>query len=186
MKFSNVKNNPSIKTKKNKGFALLFSVLISSLLLTIGLSIFGIALKELAISTATRQSVHAFYAADSGRECALYWDTKVGRIPDLFSLTSGDIKCAGKSINVTGSYTPTLGYFSSLDAIVFIDIGDIDNAISVLGEGDLGSNYYIQIIKSISGRGTVEGKVFTTINSFGQDSIGGDRVQRAIYQKLNY
>ena len=58
------------------GFALLFSVLVSSLLLTIGLSIFSIALKELAISTATRQSIHAFYAADSGREYIKYLDTK--------------------------------------------------------------------------------------------------------------
>lgn len=64
--------------KNNKGFALLFSVLLSSLLLTIGLSIFSISLKELAISTATRQSIHAFFAADSGREQALYEDIKSG------------------------------------------------------------------------------------------------------------
>ncbi len=63
--------------KKNKGFALLFSVLVSSLLLTIGLSILNVSLKELAISTASRQSIYAFYAADSGREYALYTDTKL-------------------------------------------------------------------------------------------------------------
>jgi Tfp pilus assembly protein PilX len=69
-----------IKIQKNnrRGFALLFSVLISSLLLTIGLSIFSIALKELAISTAARQSIHAFFAADSGREYVLYQDIKEG------------------------------------------------------------------------------------------------------------
>ncbi len=65
------------KFTNKKGFALLFSVLISSLLLTIGLSIFSVALKELAISTATRQSIHAFFAADSGREYLLYKDIKV-------------------------------------------------------------------------------------------------------------
>jgi Tfp pilus assembly protein PilX len=68
-------------TKNNKkGFALLFAVLVSSLLLTIGLSIFNIALKELAISTASRQSIYAFYAADSGREYVLYRDIKEGNI----------------------------------------------------------------------------------------------------------
>lgn len=72
--------------KEDRGFALLFSVLVSSLLLTIGLSIFSIALKELAISTATRQSVHAFYAADSGREYVKYRDTKIG---DLFTFDAG-------------------------------------------------------------------------------------------------
>jgi Tfp pilus assembly protein PilX len=59
-----------------RGFALLFSVLVSSLLLAVGLSIFNIALKELSISNATRQSIIAFYAADSGREQAYYNDTK--------------------------------------------------------------------------------------------------------------
>jgi hypothetical protein len=69
-----------IKTlkKEDKGFALLFSVLVSSLLLTIGLSILNISIKELAISTASKQSIYAFYAADSGRENALYIDLKVG------------------------------------------------------------------------------------------------------------
>ncbi len=60
----------------NRGFAMLFSVLISSLLVVIGLSIFNITLKELTISTSGRESQTAFYAANSGMECALYWDLK--------------------------------------------------------------------------------------------------------------
>jgi Tfp pilus assembly protein PilX len=75
-------------TTGNQGFALLFSVLISSLLLTIGLSIFSIALKELAISTATRQSIHAFYAADSGREYILYLDLIKGTASSFNPATS--------------------------------------------------------------------------------------------------
>jgi hypothetical protein len=75
------------KNKEKAGFALLFSVLISSLLLTIGLSIFSIALKELAISTASRQSIYAFYAADSGREYVLYHDIKIG---DIFTYNGED------------------------------------------------------------------------------------------------
>jgi Tfp pilus assembly protein PilX len=87
-----------ITKKEDRGFALLFSVLIASLLLTIGLSIFSIALKELAISTATRQSIHAFYAADSGREYARYQDLKTTNLftynneanwsPDPVTITS--------------------------------------------------------------------------------------------------
>ena len=74
------KNNRTAfqKSKGNSGFALLFAVLMSSLMLSIGLSIFGIAIRELSISTAARQSIFAFYAADSGRECVLYWDIKKG------------------------------------------------------------------------------------------------------------
>lgn len=73
------------------GFALLFSVLVSSLLLTIGLSIFSIALKELAISTATRQSIHAFYAADSGREYIKYLDTKTYELFDYIPNISNSV-----------------------------------------------------------------------------------------------
>lgn len=64
--------------KPNRGFAMLFSVLISSLLVVIGLSIFNLTLKELTISTAARESQAAFYAAHAGLECALYWDNPNG------------------------------------------------------------------------------------------------------------
>lgn len=64
----------------DRGFALLFSVMLSSVLLTIGLSIFSIALKELSISTAARQSIYAFYAADTGREYLLWRDIKMNNI----------------------------------------------------------------------------------------------------------
>lgn len=95
--------------KKNRGFALLFSVLISSLLLTIGLSIFSIALKELSISTAARQSVHAFFAADSGRENVLYQDVKKGSfvvIADTSTSNEINIISATSSAYVLGSSGP--------------------------------------------------------------------------------
>jgi hypothetical protein len=73
-------NSSSKKTRLNlvSGFAILFAVLTASLLMSIGISIFGISIKELSLSTSSRDSQIAFYAADSARECALYWDTKVG------------------------------------------------------------------------------------------------------------
>ena len=57
-----------------KGITLLIAVLTSSLLLAITLSIFSITIKELQISASSRESHKAFYAADAGIECALYWD----------------------------------------------------------------------------------------------------------------
>jgi Tfp pilus assembly protein PilX len=57
-----------------RGFVLLFAVLISSILLSIGLGMFSIAYKELLLSTTDRESQVAFYAADTGMECVLYWD----------------------------------------------------------------------------------------------------------------
>jgi len=65
--------NNNIKNKK--GFALLFAVLISGLLITIGVSIFNISIKELMISASIRDSQTAYYALDSATECFFYWDT---------------------------------------------------------------------------------------------------------------
>ena len=58
------------------GFTLLLAALISSIVLVLGASIFGIAQKELTLSSIGRDSQFAFYAADTGAECALYWDIR--------------------------------------------------------------------------------------------------------------
>ena len=58
------------------GFVLSFAVLVAGILLSIGLAIFTITLKELILSGSGRESQFAFYAADTGGECALYWDIK--------------------------------------------------------------------------------------------------------------
>lgn len=64
------------KNYKNKqgGFTLLFAVLVSTLILAVGASMITIALKQLTLSSAGRESQFAFYAANTGLECALYWD----------------------------------------------------------------------------------------------------------------
>ncbi len=69
------------KIKKTAGFAMLFAVLVSSLLIAIGISIFNISLKELMISTSERDSQMAWYAGDSAIECALYWSNKFQSFP---------------------------------------------------------------------------------------------------------
>ncbi len=91
--------------KKPRGFALLFAVLAASLLLSIGLSIFLLTVKELALSSYTRDSQFSFYAADSGAECALYWDLK-GNNGTTFATSSNyygvspyQINCGNVTIN---------------------------------------------------------------------------------------
>ncbi len=59
-----------------RGSTLFIAVLLSSLLLAIGFSLANFATKQIIISTAGRESQFAFYAADTGVECALYWDFK--------------------------------------------------------------------------------------------------------------
>lgn len=159
------------------GFALLFSVLLSSLLLTIGLSIFSIALKEMEISTATRQSIHAFYAADSGRECLYYWDLKTRNTPGLlYNVEAGrKIKCGEteyilapgyNAIDNTDSLKVTSQFGSQIDP--------------VLVSGTDGPNFYMTIEKTRLN--ITSSKINTVINSYGYDTVGDDRVQRALEQ----
>lgn len=88
-----------------RGYTLLFSVLIISLMLSIGISVFNISLKEFRLSVAGRESQFAFFAADSGAECALFWDFQ----ESAFSTSSpaATIDCfGGPPIVVTSTQIP--------------------------------------------------------------------------------
>ena len=62
------------KIQKNKAFVLLFAVVISSIILAIALGVANISLKEINFGTSARDANDAFFAADTGAECALYYD----------------------------------------------------------------------------------------------------------------
>ena len=85
---------------KKQGVTLLLAIFISALALSIGLGIFAIIFGELGISGTSKESLEALYAADSGVECALFWDIK----QQAFSTsTSNSISCAGSAFSVGGS-----------------------------------------------------------------------------------
>lgn len=65
------------------GFVLLYSVLVSSIVITVGLLLANILLKQLVIASTARDAKIAYYAADAGRDCALYWVNQLG--PLLFN-----------------------------------------------------------------------------------------------------
>ncbi len=140
------------KIKRSGGFALLFSVLVSSLLLTIGLSIFNIALKELAIATAAERSIHAFYAADSGREYVLYHDIKLG---DILIFDTNILNAYSTSTTITGT---------------------------VVSGDSTGPNYSVKIEKSRPGEATQTTKIETTIIAKGYDSADDGKLERAIQE----
>jgi hypothetical protein len=60
----------------NRGIALLFTLLIISVAVSLSIGVFNIIVGELEIGEGARESTEAFYAADSGVECILYWDLK--------------------------------------------------------------------------------------------------------------
>jgi Tfp pilus assembly protein PilX len=97
MKESRIKN-------QEYGFTLFIAMIVMSTLLLVSTSMAALAVKSSFIYSAARESQHAFYAADSGMECALYWDVKNPSGYSAFSTsTATDITCNGLTTSVGGT-----------------------------------------------------------------------------------
>lgn len=94
----------------HKGFTLIIAVLISSVVLSIGLSMFNISIKQSILSSTARESQSSFFAADSGMECASFWEYKT---PSAFSNADCSWgttrRCANQDITVA-AVTADSGY----------------------------------------------------------------------------
>lgn len=66
---------------KQRGFAMLYTVVIISLILTISLSISNVSYKQTILSSLAKDSQTAFYQADAGAECGLYYDIVLNQFP---------------------------------------------------------------------------------------------------------
>lgn len=83
------------KLQTNKGYTLLFAVLVSTLVLSVGLSILNINKKEYLLASAARESVTAFYAADGALECAAFHD--LGLSPFLQANYASKVSCVANA-----------------------------------------------------------------------------------------
>jgi len=61
-----------ITSKKEAGFALLLALIVASIVLSIGLSMLSVTIKQLDLGTTTRGSEVAFQVASAGLECLRY------------------------------------------------------------------------------------------------------------------
>ncbi|MBP6924165.1 MAG: pilus assembly PilX N-terminal domain-containing protein [Candidatus Pacebacteria bacterium] len=59
--------------KKETGFALLMTLIVVSVVISIGLTVLDLSMKQVRLSTNARESEVAFHAANAGMECARYW-----------------------------------------------------------------------------------------------------------------
>lgn len=124
----------AVEAKPRRGFTLLLAVLVSGILLALGFAIFNIVSKEVILSSSGRESQFAFYAADTGVECALYWDYQA----DAFSAESTDIPaCGGLDLN---TYEKTDDGFGNITTTFSFSLGDAVNYpcadVEVLKEAD--------------------------------------------------
>lgn len=58
----------------NRGAVFLIAMLVASVALAVGIGVYNRTYKELLFASFWKQTQTAFSAADSGLECALYWD----------------------------------------------------------------------------------------------------------------
>ena len=114
------------KIKKNKGFVLLFAVVVSSIILAVTLAVANVSLKEIKFSTSAKDTNDAFFAADTGAECALFNDRSTQN-KFLLAGPAATITCANTNITPTfsaGFYKftiPSLGSTGQGCAIVTVD-----------------------------------------------------------------
>ena len=154
--------------KKNaRGFTLLLAVLISSILIALGGALFDIVSKEILLSSAGKESQFAFYAADTGVECALYWDSK-GMFSSSTPPTSGNpITCGGMAVT-DFQYTPdTSGDGYTYSATFSFEYDGLPTNPCTT----------VQVVR------TYEPALQTTINSYGHNTCvlsSPTRLERAI------
>lgn len=83
---------------QQKGFVILFTILISTIILMIGLGIFSIATRETVLSSTAREAQYAFYAADTGVECGLY-----AQAANVLISGGGQFECGSGTVQVDGA-----------------------------------------------------------------------------------
>ena len=87
------------KIQKKKGFVILFAVTVSSLLLAIALGVMNIAYKEVKFGTNAKDTNDAFFAADTGIECAFLNDKSTSN--SFVSGTAKSFQCVGNTASTT-------------------------------------------------------------------------------------
>jgi hypothetical protein len=87
------------KIKKNRGFVILFAVTLAAILLSIAIGVTNIALKEIKFGTSAKDTNEAFFAADTGIECAMFNNKSTG-VVFIDPPSSTSIICNNSSINV--------------------------------------------------------------------------------------
>lgn len=82
--------------RPQRGFTLLIAVILASVTLSLGLALLDIAYKQIVLATSAKQSQYGFYNADTGLECALYFDQQQNAFDYTSPATS--ITCAAQTM----------------------------------------------------------------------------------------
>ena len=95
---------------QESGFALLMTLIVVGVVLSVGLSILDLSIKQIRLSTNAKESEISFHAANAGMECARYWrrenadEMEKGEVitPTCFGVSAGTITPLDKN-NLPGT-----------------------------------------------------------------------------------
>ena len=175
-----------------------FASLVASLSLAIGLAIYDITIRTLELSTVTAKSEYAIYAADTGVECALYWDAKYkctaqsgggtscgsAFATSSASVTSDPILCTGQTLSIAIDTTcPTMGTTGCSSPSSATTTFKFNSTVQTFNQGSVRSCVFVEVGKKADASGVVS----TSIVSHGYNTCTSgarDRLERVL--QVNY
>ncbi len=176
----------NIHIQKNKGFTLLFAMLVATLVVAIGATIISIALRQTILSGTSRESQYAFYAANTAMECARYWDTNVvDGSKKVFPILTEDISVTTTDTAECSKYNILQNWEETdLDGTKkwTFDLQISNQENSFAGKG-FNHTYCAEVIVTKSDNGSV---TTTTIESKGYntcDTTNSRRVERGLIEQ---
>lgn len=134
--------------KLENGFIILFAVTLASILLSIAIGVANVSYREVSFSTSLKDSNEAFLAADTGAECALFYDKQNGGVFTLSGPGPSQISCVGNNnIPVTASFTAN----SALYSFILTSLGTTGVACSKVEVSKSQSNEVVTYIITSKG-----------------------------------
>lgn len=105
-------NMHTLSKKTESGFALLMALVVVSVVVSVGLTVLELSLKQIRLSTNSRDSETAFHAANAGLECARHWriaasttiETGAAFSPRCFGVNVGSVTATTTTISAGTAY----------------------------------------------------------------------------------
>lgn len=102
----------TLKNKNESGFALLMALVVVSVVVSIGLTVLELSLKQIRLSTNSRDSETAFHATNAGLECARYWRIDATGViesgnnfsPSCFGVSVGQVSSSNVTVSSGTAY----------------------------------------------------------------------------------
>ena len=172
-----------ISKSKNEGFALLIGVLMAGILITISYSLFAITLNQATLAIAGKDSQMAFYAADTGLECALYSDYKIEKSFIKVSVDNSGVV----SLDVPEAQTnPPRKCNGDLVAVAVqpkeASIKDVNREIKTPASGVYVSSF---TVKSAKDKSCAAVKVYKYVEKVGDSDILKTKIESRGYNTCN-